>query len=186
MDAIVEAALRKWPNVPACRGWLGLSARGDWYLRDAAAQAAGPFPHSPGSLIRHAGLREFIGRNYACDASGCWYFQNGPQRVYVELESAPWVWRLLAPGDPGDGVIGIEAHTGVAARFESAWMDEHGHLYIATDLGLGRVHSQDMHRAVDTIERGSWVVSDVGADALPARFGYVLSPAAAGRAAAPG
>ena len=31
MDAIVEAALRKWPNVPACRGWLGLDARGDWY-----------------------------------------------------------------------------------------------------------------------------------------------------------
>ena len=43
MDDIVKQAMAKWPNVPACAGWLGLGARGDWYLRDAAAQAAGPF-----------------------------------------------------------------------------------------------------------------------------------------------
>ncbi len=24
MDAIVEQAMRKWPNVPHCYGWLGL------------------------------------------------------------------------------------------------------------------------------------------------------------------
>jgi Protein of unknown function (DUF2946) len=177
MDAIVEAALRKWPNVPACRGWLGLSARGDWYLRDEAAQAAGPFPQSPGSLIRHAGLRDFIGRNYACDASGCWYFQNGPQRVYVELESAPWVWRLV----PRDGAIGIEAHTGVPSQFESAWVDELGQLFIATELGLGRVHSQDMHRAGDAVDRGVWRVTETSAAALRERFDYVLSPLAAVR-----
>ena len=81
MDEIVEAALRKWPNVPHCHGWLGLDARGDWYLRDERAQAAGPFPTVRGSLIEHAKLREFIARNYACDEAGCWYFQNGPQRV---------------------------------------------------------------------------------------------------------
>ena len=175
MDGIVEAALRKWPNVPACRGWLALSARGDWYLRDEAAQAAGPFPRSMGSLIRHVGLRDFIGRNYACDASGWWYFQNGPQRVYVELESAPWVWRLLG----GAGEVAMESHTGVAAHFESAWMDEHGHLFVATELGLGRVHSQDMHRAAEAIDRAAWRVSASTAAALAARFGYVLSPAAA-------
>lgn len=177
MDAIVEAALHKWPNVPACRGWLGLSARGDWYLRDEAAQAAGRFPQSLGSLIRHTGLRDFIGRNYACDDTGCWYFQNGPQRVFVELESAPWVWRLVTR-DCGSDLV-IEAHTGAAARFESACIDERGHLFIATELGLGRVHSQDMHRAADAIERGAWAVSEVNAAELPARFGYVLNPSAA-------
>ena len=41
MDDLVRAALMKWPDVPACRGWLGLDARGDWYLRDERAQRAG-------------------------------------------------------------------------------------------------------------------------------------------------
>ena len=44
MDDIVRAALKKWPNVPACHGWLALDARGDWYMRDERVQAAGPFP----------------------------------------------------------------------------------------------------------------------------------------------
>jgi len=44
MDDIVKAALKKWPNVPACYGWLALDARGDWYMRDDRTQAAGPFP----------------------------------------------------------------------------------------------------------------------------------------------
>jgi len=39
MDDIVKAALKKWPNVPHCHGWLALDARGDWYLRDADTQA---------------------------------------------------------------------------------------------------------------------------------------------------
>ena len=53
MDEIVKAALRKWPNVPACRGWLALDARGDWYMRDDATQAAGAFPAAKGSRLQH-------------------------------------------------------------------------------------------------------------------------------------
>ena len=34
MDEIVKAALRKWPQVPHCYGWLALDARGDWYMRE--------------------------------------------------------------------------------------------------------------------------------------------------------
>ena len=94
MDDIVKAALKKWPNVPACYGWLALDARGDWYMRDDRVQAAGPFPRIKGSRIEHDKLIEFIERNYdRDDASAAWFFQNGPQRVYVELEAAPWVWR---------------------------------------------------------------------------------------------
>ena len=51
MDDIVKAALKKWPNVPACYGWLALDARGDWYMRDDRTQAAGPFPRIKGSRI---------------------------------------------------------------------------------------------------------------------------------------
>ena len=32
MDDIVKQALAKWPNVPHCYGWLGLDARGNWYM----------------------------------------------------------------------------------------------------------------------------------------------------------
>ena len=109
MDPIVEAALKKWPNVPHCYGWLALDARGDWYMRDDRIQAAGPFPRVKGSRIEHEKLREFIARNYANDAEGAWFFQNGPQRVYVELEAAPWVWRLqTAPR----GKLVMTSHTG--------------------------------------------------------------------------
>ena len=91
MDQIVAAAMRKWPTVPHCYGWLALDARGDWYLRDEPTQLAGPFSKFKGSRIEHDGLRGFIQRNYECDAAGCWFFQNGPQRVYVELEAAPLI-----------------------------------------------------------------------------------------------
>lgn len=174
MDDIVRQALRKWPNVPHTYGWLALDRRGDWYLRDDAAQAAGAFPAVKGSRIEHEKLREFIGRNYGPDERGCWYFQNGPQRVFVELEAAPWVWRLGADG-PG-GAPSVTGHTGEAARAASAWLDEGGRLFLATDLGLGLVHSLDQERAADAVEAGVWVPETVRFDELPRRFGYRLRP----------
>lgn len=173
MDEIVKAALVKWPNVPHCHGWLALDARGNWFLRDAQAQAAGDFPAVKGSLIEHDRLRDFIARNYASDAQGCWYFQNGPQRVYVELEAAPWVWRL----SPRSGSAGpaIVSHTGRNASFESAWLDREGRLYLATDIGFGLVHSLDMEIAADAVECGRWPTQEADAASLPERFGYRLS-----------
>jgi Protein of unknown function (DUF2946) len=174
MDDIVKAALKKWPNVPHCRGWLALDARGDWHMRDDRVQAAGPFPQVKGSRILHDKLREFIHRNYLADERGAWFFQNGPQRVYVELEAAPFVWRLA----PGDDAPVITSHSGLPARFESAWLDERGRLFLATDLGLGLVHTLDMETAADAVERGAWAPQEISFAALPQRFGYRLSPAA--------
>ena len=181
MDEIVKAALKKWPNVPHCWGWLALDARGDWYMRDDRVQAAGAFPAVKGSRILHDKLREFIHRNYAADESGDWFFQNGPQRVYVELEAAPWVWRLAARA----AAPAITSHTGREAQFESAWLDERGRLFLATDIGLGLVHTLDMETAADAVERGAWVPQQTRFDELPARFGYRLSPASAHAAQLP-
>jgi hypothetical protein len=172
MDEIVRAALRKWPNVPDCYGWLALDARGDWYMRDERVQAAGQFPAVKGSRINHEKLREFIDRNYAADAAGRWYFQNGPQRVYVELEAAPWVWRL----QPGGGAAQVEAHTGAAAKVATSWLDEQGRLFLATDLGLGIVHTQDMLQASELVESGAWAPRPIAFAELPVRFGYRLKP----------
>ena len=177
MDEIVKAALKKWPTVPHCHGWLALDARGDWYMRDDRTQAAGPFPQVKGSRILHDKLREFIQRNYEHDEQGCWYFQNGPQRVYVELEAAPWVWRLQADAD-ASGAPRIHSHTGLAAAFQRATVDEQGRLFLATDLGLGLVHTLDMECAADAITQGTWPLEQAAHAALLARHGVVLRPAA--------
>ncbi|MCA0177086.1 MAG: DUF2946 family protein [Proteobacteria bacterium] len=169
MDDIVKAAMAKWPHVPDCRGWLALDARGNWYMRDAGTQAAGAFPAAKGSRIDHLQLRAFIARNYAADAQGQWYFQNGPQRVYVELEAAPWVWRVEADH-------ALISHTGLAARYRSAWLDDSGRLFLDTDLGLGLVHSLDMGLAAEAVEAGDWVCGELPFAQMPARFGYCLSP----------
>ena len=171
MDEIVKAALRKWPNVPHCYDWLALDARGEWYMRDERIQAAGPFPRIKGSRSAHEKLLEFIFRNYAHDDAGAWFFQNGPQRVYVELEAAPWVWRI------GDGAQ-VSSHTRLPAQARSAWLDEHGRLFLDTDLGFGLVHTLDMGPAADAVERGHWQPAELAFEAMPQRFGYVLRPAA--------
>ena len=181
MDPIVEAALRKWPHVPHCHGWLALDARGDWYMRDERTQAAGPFPQAKGSLIRHDKLRDFIHRNYLRDEQGAAYFQNGPQRVYVDLEATPYIWRVRQ--DPQRaGVWEVSAHTGEPAqRVEAAWLDEQGRLYLSGVLAsvgaaFGLVHTLDMLAAAEAVEAGHWVPEEVQAQALPERFGFQRCP----------
>lgn len=180
MDEIVKAALAKWPNVPHCYGWLGLDERGRWWMRDAAAQAAGPFAGpgsnaaSRGAELRHDGLIAFIGRNYEADAEGQWFFQNGPQRVYVELAATPWVWRVQPDAS-------LRSHTGIATRPTAALLDEWGWLYLLTPLGLGLVHTQDVAAAADLLQTGAWGMGDaqpVLRAELPGRYGFVPSPAA--------
>ncbi len=171
MDDIVRQAIAKWPNVPHCYGWLGLDARGNWYMRDDRVQQAGPFREHKGSLLKHEKLIDFIQRNYEADGAGQWFFQNGPQRVYVELEVAPFVWRI----DPD---FAIHSHAAEPALFQAAFVDEPGRLYLQTDRGFGVVHTQDVGHAADAIEQGLWVPQDTRAAGLQEQFGFVLSPAA--------
>ena len=173
MDEIVKAALRKWPNVPHCYGWLALDARGNWFMRDARIQAAGPFPQNKGSRIEHRKLLEFIERNYACDDGGRWFFQNGPQRVYVQLEAAPWVWRVGA-----GPAFALHSHTGHSAAARSTWLDEQGHLFIDCDIGFGIVHTLDMLAAAEAVETAVWQPAQAVFEQMPARFGFVLDPQA--------
>lgn len=173
MDDMVEQAMRKWPKVPACFGWLGLDARGQWWLRDDAAQALGAFdsgvPGAKGSVLAHAGLIGFIGRNYSADDAGCWYFQNGPQRVYVELEATPLIWRLQAD-------VSVQDHIGRSANVQACLLDALGHLYLRADTGFGLVHTQDVGLAAEAIEDGRWRPIDVMQQQLPTLFGFVQSP----------
>lgn len=182
MDEVVLQAMLKWPQVPACWGWLGLDARGQWYLRDAQAQALGAFTSgvhgARGTRLVHERLIDFIGRNYAADARGHWYFQNGPQRVFVELESTPWVWRVGGASVPGAAPL-LCSHTGTVAEAMQTWLDEAGLLYVRAAPGLGRVHPQDMLAAAEAIEAGHWPApATLRAADMPQRFGYCRSPQA--------
>ena len=177
MDDIVKAALKKWPQVPHCHGWLALDARGDWYMRDERIQRAGPFPQVKGSRITHDKLKAFIERNYGADADGCWFFQNGPQRVYVQLEATPWVWRLQWPA-AASAAPSVTSHTGLSALVRSSWLDAEGRLYLDTDLGLGVVHSLDMLDAAQAVESGLWQPLALDSASAPARFGFRRDPAA--------
>lgn len=176
MDEIVLAALRKWPSVPHCHGWLALDARGDWYMRDDATQQRGPFPAHKGSRIEHDRLIDFIGRNYGRDEAGAWFFQNGPQRVYIDLEAAPWVLRwpqdLAASGES----LVFKTHTGQDVRAGEAWLDEAGRLFVSTSLGLGIVHSLDMHAAADAVESGLLAPKDIRFEELVKRSGFDRHP----------
>lgn len=175
MDDIVRQAMAKWPNVPDCYGWLGLDSRGHWYMRDDGAQAQGSFtsglPGAKGSLLQHEKLIDFIQRNYAVDAQGQWYFQNGPQRVYVELEVAPWVWRVTSD-------FAVQAQTGTSTQCLRCLSDECGRVYLLTPLGLGLVHSWDVAIVAEALDNGHWTLEAVCAAELAVEFGFVMSPAA--------
>lgn len=160
MDDIVRAALAKWPNVPDCYGWLAMDARGDFYMRDDRTQAAGTFGSSRtarGSRVEHDKLLAFIHRNYASDAQGRWFFQNGPQKVYVDLEVTPLVWRVDLGRESS-----ITSNTGLNAKVTALFTDELGRLFAqgqtsssATAL-LGLIHTQDMLAAADALSSGAW------------------------------
>lgn len=158
MDEIVVQAMAKWPNVPAAYGWLRLDRRGTWHLIDRNAPGFDEAVHGGGTRLEHAGFADTICRNYQADEHGRWYFQNGPQRVFVDLEIAPLILRVLdakrrGGADPVHaGAAAIEpaeatlvAHTGYpVSRVTDGAVDSDGNVFLNTDLGPGVVHDSDL------------------------------------------
>jgi hypothetical protein len=187
MDDIVRQALAKWPNVPACTGWLMLDRRGNWRMRDEAAQASG----SPGVPIRHEALLGFINRNYDADELGQWFFQNGPQRVYVELGYTPWVVRLSADAN---GVLALQDQAGGVFAPSAAFADEDGGILFAdhsTPARIAVLHDHDLQIFADHATLADDSMSGefrwnaqlvlplqiVRRGEVATRFGFVSSPA---------
>jgi len=194
MDDIVKQALAKWPNVPACTGWLMLDRRGQWRMRDEAAQASG----SPGTPIRHEALLGFINRNYERDERGQWFFQNGPQRVYVELGYTPWVVRLSVEAD---GALALKDQVGNGFEPSAVFADDEGGILFAgaSDPGnpsapprIAVLHDHDLEVFADhaTLADDSlsgefhWnggvtlPLQPIRREEVASRFGFVASPAA--------
>ena len=194
MDEIVLRGMAKWPNVPAVYGWLSLDRRGNWLLK--------------GERIANSGIIAFISRNYGHDEEGRWFFQNGPQRVYVALEYAPFVYRIV---NGADEPLAIETHTGKPVTdISGAWVDETGAFLLRTGHGVGTVHDGDLDRLVpwlvdvdgspldetaldermEALQHGHGAsvvlthrdarvtVEPVKSNDVPRHFGYVASPVA--------
>ena len=156
MDEAVVRAMTRWPNVPDVYGWLSLDRRGQWRLQ--------------GGTIGNQGLRDFISRNYFAVGDGSYAFQNGPQRVFVELEYTPWVAAL-------DGTGILRLHTGqIAPEISSAWLDEHGNLLLETASGVALLDDRDLDAFTDEMRD---VAGDpLSGDAQAAAVEALLSSAA--------
>lgn len=148
MDESVRRAMGKWPDVPAVFGWLSLDEGGHWHLR--------------GEPVTHPGLIEFINRNYDCDEYGRWFFQNGPQRGYVTLAYTPWILHVEISGT-------LRTHTGRATeRVDQAYVDDDGHLLLATEASIGLVAADSISSVSDWLldEHGAPLEADAFPDAL--------------------
>jgi hypothetical protein len=149
MDDIVKQAIAKWPNVPHCYGWLALDARGGWRMRDEVAQQAG----LAGDRLANPKLVGFINRNYARDERGCWYFQNGPQRVYVNLEATPFIART----DPAEGLL---LQTGQALpAIDQLFLTEAGEAIVQSGDVVAQLDDRDGAQLVEALEQDGERVS---------------------------
>jgi hypothetical protein len=161
VDEIVLRAMAKWPDVPDVYGWLELDRRGDWRLRSAAD---GTFER-----IANAGLREFICRNYDRDARGRWFFQNGPQRVYVRLAYTPLVARLEEGGlfDHCGRPLGEPA---------GIWLDDEGSIVLSGARGVAVLDDRDLERFAAGLPSQPEGLPRIARGALPGRFGFDPDP----------
>jgi len=134
MDDIVAAAMAKWPNVPHCYGWLALDARGNWRMRDERAQAL----NLAGDIIRNPTLQGFINRNYLCDDDGNCYFQNGPQKVYIDLAATPYIAQILPDNQ-------WCLHTGqIMPTATRVWILDDGNIVCQADQFLCQLDDRDI------------------------------------------
>ena len=150
MDDIVKQSIAKWPDVPACHGWLALDARGHWRMRDERTQQL----DLAGDKIAHVALMGFIARNYDHDADGCWFFQNGPQRVYVNLEATPYICR----SDAGQGFV---LHTGLAMpHVDCAFLTDAGALILRAGKIVAQLDDRDVAFVLGQIEQDGQPILD--------------------------
>jgi hypothetical protein len=151
MDDIVVRSMAKWPDVPDVYGWLSLDRRGNWLIK--------------GERIGNVAFRDFISRNYAADARGCWYFQNGPQRVFVALAYTPLVLHF-----EGNALFD---HCGRPFETAQAYLDEEGSVLMQGKPGIGLLDDRDLAGFADRAPG----LPEVHSREVPKRFGFVTVPA---------
>lgn len=160
MDEIVLRAQAKWPDVPDVYGWLALDRRGQWLLRNPARTSYEP--------IGNAALREFIARNYSRDARGCWFFQNGPQRVFVRLAYTPLVVRTRENAFVDQRGRAFESRAGL--------LDEQGSLLLPGEDCIALLDDRDLASYAEARGDSIQALPTIKSSEVPGRFGFVQDP----------
>ena len=142
--------MARWPDVPAVYGWLALDRRGNWLIKGER-------------IINHA-LREFIARNYEADSAGRWYFQNGPQRVYVSLAYTPFVVHYEGPT--------LVDHCGEAFSVQALYVDDEGSVLMKGARSVALLDDRDLARFADSEPR----LERIRRAEVAGRFGFVAEP----------
>lgn len=151
MDEAVARSIAKWPNVPAVYGWLSLDRRGNWLIK--------------GERIANAGLREFIARNYDADERGRWFFQNGPQRVFVTLAYTPFVMHY-----EGERLFD---QCGAQVTPKQTFLDDEGSVLVLGNRGVGLLDDRDLERYADRADE----LEPISRAEVGRRFAFVPDPA---------
>lgn len=134
MEQSVLRAMKKWPHVKAVFGWIQLDLRGRWLL-------GGRPIDMPQSI-------DFINANYSSDEQGRWFFQNGPQRVFVTLSYTPMVYKFS-----GHELV---SHTNQRVhQLRQVLVDEAGSLILDTELGPGIMIDRDLTTALTFFSIGT-------------------------------
>lgn len=150
MDENVIAAMARWPNVPDVYGWLSLTASGLWRLHPRGDAWQEQNSGAAGESISSPQIIRFIDRNYTCDERRRWFFQNGPQKVYVRLDAAPYV--LHTAGNTCGDTVHLNTHTGLEdVTVEEWWLDDLGRLYARTEHGPGLIAGRDLPAVLDAL-----------------------------------
>jgi len=171
-------------------------------MRDEYAQTN----QLPGNVIQHVALNEFISRNYAHDSLGRYFFQNGPQRVFITLDVTPWIARII----PSESGPQLSTQCGTKIKPHSALSDEKGNIYIAgsipqslpdqidgtvftqtESLSIALLHDHDLDLFSDQSQikedacsfRGSWQwdgkdlpIEPIHSAELAGRFHFIKAP----------
>lgn len=153
-----------------------------------------------GTPVTHPLLIDFINRHYRGDAAGRYYFQNGPQKVFVDLEGAPYILSFDAAQEQ------LRAHTGQGvAQVDAVSLLDDGGVALLSDLGPAEFDDRELihlerflrvPRGRDPVEALEILATQPGTDAgvrfafsgrevalgyctrfeLGARFGFVSDP----------
>ncbi|HWA37061.1 MAG TPA: DUF2946 family protein [Burkholderiales bacterium] len=150
MDEIVARSIAKWPNVPAVFGWLSLDRRGQWRIK--------------GERIANPALRDFIARNYEADAQGRWFFQNGPQRVYVKLDYTPLVVHFEGEA--------LRDQCGRPFSPDARFLDEEGSVLLAGQGTVALLDDRDLARVADEAD----TLAPIAAAQVSERYGFIQDP----------
>lgn len=160
----------------------------------------------PGKVIDHVALNECICRNYAHDQAGRYFFQNGPQRVFIALAATPWIARMI----PGEQHPQLLTQCQSAMTPTSALSDEQGNIYIVGTVeqtvfesadqqqfsikvmpSVALLHDHDLDQFSELAKLreeacsfgGSWLwhgqqlpLDPIHSDELSQRFGFIKNP----------